>query len=60
MTRLIIFLLTLAVLAVVTTICIYVLGSKPSAAVLGALAGVLGALVVNGIVAIVKRGGEDA
>lgn len=52
-------LLTLAA-PVVVTACVYTLRSpKPDATVLGALAGILAALVLNGVVALAKRGGGD-
>ena len=46
----------LVLTAVVTaTMCVYVLRKDPSAAVITALVGALGALVAQGAVAIVKR-----
>lgn len=66
MTRLTILVLLLLTGAIVGVTCWYVVkgtpkGSAPDAAVLGALAGIIGALVLNGVVAIVKRhGGDDA
>ena len=56
MTRLTIFALVLCIAAVVATTCVYVLHSaKPDAAIVGGLAGVLGALVLKGIVAIIRK-----
>lgn len=62
MTRLIIFELGLQSALVVVTTCIYVLapllgGEKPDSAIVLALAAVVGALVAQGIVAIIQRGG---
>lgn len=55
-TRLLSFFLLACVLAVTTVICIYTLRTlEPSAAVIGSLAGVLTALVLNGIVAMTSR-----
>lgn len=60
MTRLAILILCVLVVAVVGTICWYVLHTDaPTADVILALAAVLAALVLNGIVAIVKRGDGD-
>jgi hypothetical protein len=56
MARLTIFSLGLQTAAIVATICTYVLRGKAEQGVVAALAGVLAALVANGIVAIVKRG----
>lgn len=54
--RLISFLLMGCVIAVVATICIYVLNKPaPSAGVVGTLGGVVTALVLNGIVAMTSR-----
>lgn len=59
MTRLAIAVLLVLTAAVVAATCWYVVKGTPNAAVLGALAGVIGALVVNGIVAIAKRSGGE-
>lgn len=59
MTRLAIGVLLGCVSVVVLTTCWYVVKRTPDAAVLGALAGIIGALVLNGIVAIAKRHGGD-
>ena len=46
----------LCIMAVVGTVCVYVLRTKaPEAAVIGALTSVLGALVLKGIVAIIRK-----
>lgn len=59
MTRLVMLVLSLLTAGVVGTICVYVLRSaSPDAQVVLGLAGVLGALVLNGIVAIARRGGD--
>lgn len=61
MTRLIIFWLGILTSAVVGAAVWYVVRRPdPSAAVLGALAGIIAALVANGIVAIVKRSGGES
>ena len=55
-TRLLAFILAACVVALVTFTGVYVLGRKgPDSAVVGALAGMVAALVANGIVAIVGR-----
>jgi hypothetical protein len=59
MTRLAIAALLVCTGAVVAVICLYVLRGNPDAGVLAALAGILGALVINGIVAIAKRSGAE-
>lgn len=60
MTRLVILILSVLTALVVGTVCWYVLRRPaPDAAIVGALAGVIGALVLNGVVAIAKRGGVD-
>ena len=53
-TRIFAAILIACVVAVVTVTCIYILHT-PEAAVIGAIAAVLGALVYNGAVAISKR-----
>jgi uncharacterized YccA/Bax inhibitor family protein len=55
-TRLLAFILVFCVVAVIAVICIYTLHTTgPSATVIGALGGVVTALVAQGIVAIAKR-----
>ena len=51
----------LALAAVVVALIVwYVMHTKvPDASVIGGLAGVLGALVVQGVVAIMRRNGDD-
>jgi hypothetical protein len=56
MTRLAIGVLLVLTSLVVIATCWYVVKGAPNAGVVGALAGVIGALVLNGIVAIAKRG----
>jgi membrane protein YdbS with pleckstrin-like domain len=61
MSRLAIATLLFLAAAIVGVTCWYVVRGQPNAAVLGALATILAALVVNGSVAIIKRnGGSDA
>lgn len=59
MARLAILILSILTAAVVAVICIYALRPSPDAEVVGALAGVLAALVLNGIVALAKRGSGE-
>lgn len=59
MTRLAIAVLLALTAAIVGVTCWYVVKQSPDAAVLAALAGIIGALVVNGIVAIAKRNGGE-
>ena len=55
MTRLVMFILTVLASAIVAVISVYALRAKPDAVVITALVGVLAALVLNGVVAIIKR-----
>lgn len=59
MTRLAIAVLLLLTAAIVAVTCWYVVRGKPEAAILAALAGIIGALVLNGVVAIAKRNGGE-
>jgi hypothetical protein len=59
MTRLAIAALLVLTAAVVGCTCWYLVKRTPDAAVLGALAAIIGALVLNGIVAIAKRNGAE-
>lgn len=60
MTRLTIACIIALAAAVVATTCAYVLKAKePSPAVIGALAGMLATLVMNGVAAIIKRNAGD-
>ena len=60
-TRLFALILVLDTTALVGATCWYfVKGTAPSAEVIGAVAALTGALVLNGVVAIVKRGGGES
>lgn len=60
MTRLALLILLILAAIVVCATCAYVLHTeKPEAAIVIGLTGMLGALVLNGVVAIVKRNGGE-
>ena len=60
MTRLTIFLITLCIMALVGSVCYYLIKGKPDAAVIAAVGGIMLTLVAKGAVAILNRNsGEE-